>query len=109
MRISDWSSDVCSSDLHELAGFVVLATDLARVDAEVGVQAVLGRDASFHMCFETFGACLGDGLVRNAGEHAAMAIAGAANPAAGANSGEHSSAHLPSGVVAGVAIVVHGW
>src|SRR3546814_2435591 len=31
---------------HELAGFVVLATDLARVDAEVGVQAVLGRDAS---------------------------------------------------------------
>src|SRR3546814_1325653 len=55
---------------HELAGFVVLATDLARVDAEVGVQAVLGRDASFHLCFETFGARLGDGLVRNSGEHA---------------------------------------
>src|SRR3546814_12044501 len=36
MRISDWSSDVCSSDLHDLVG------DLAQDEAVVGPVEVAG-------------------------------------------------------------------
>src|SRR3546814_15477836 len=51
MRISDWSSDVCSSDLEDLAehlpGFALIEMDLVRVvgrDRPVRVFALLGDE-----------------------------------------------------------------
>src|SRR3546814_11176671 len=51
MRISDWSSDVCSSDLHRRAFRPFRQSDLARQSAPVGestnlripVAAIVGR------------------------------------------------------------------
>src|SRR3546814_5225794 len=40
MRISDWSSDVCSSDLQELVGVAVLGVDLD-LRREVGAGVLL--------------------------------------------------------------------
>src|SRR3546814_5891861 len=36
MRISDWSSDVCSSDLDELVGETLLLRDIIDLDATYG-------------------------------------------------------------------------
>src|SRR3546814_14764761 len=38
MRISDWSSDVCSSDLFSLLSIIAPAPDL--INAEVGMRAI---------------------------------------------------------------------
>src|SRR3546814_4467808 len=43
MRISDWSSDVCSSDLHATA--VVDATARVHPGAEIGPHCVIEADA----------------------------------------------------------------
>src|SRR3546814_5345639 len=48
MRISDWSSDVCSSDLHRLGSerFVVAAGDHNMFDTKHGFTAVTGLNAT---------------------------------------------------------------
>src|SRR3546814_5027193 len=53
LRISDWSSDVCSSDLH-IAGDVtisreVLSADVAEVGIELGEQRI---DILFKPCLD---------------------------------------------------------
>src|SRR3546814_15676065 len=50
MRISDWSSDVCSSDLQSLAGAIGLGLALALSSTApvlpmVGTQSAVGRSA----------------------------------------------------------------
>src|SRR3546814_8582932 len=40
MRISDWSSDVCSSDLHELRA---LLAQLAAVPGDIAIESKLAR------------------------------------------------------------------
>src|SRR3546814_16680443 len=47
MRISDWSSDVCSSDLPKIA---ILVTELGG-DAELGVTAIDRLPAGFGLAF----------------------------------------------------------
>src|SRR3546814_7702987 len=42
MRISDWSSDVCSSDLHG-RGIAAVGADLDRAEAEIVLPPGLGR------------------------------------------------------------------
>src|SRR3546814_8406108 len=49
MLISDWSSDVCSSDLHVVGGFRVEQRDLPVVDADHAVDP-RGRHAPFGEC-----------------------------------------------------------
>src|SRR3546814_7476723 len=64
MRISDWSSDVCSSDLGEgvsllfhggediIAGAIQYAVDAAdRIGGRAFAQALDDRDASCNSCF----------------------------------------------------------
>src|SRR3546814_11553547 len=41
MRISDWSSDVCSSDLPTTANYILMATLMAPVVVELGAQSGL--------------------------------------------------------------------
>jgi len=69
---------------HELAGLVVLAADVAGVDAQVGVKAVLRRYARLHVGLEALASCLLDRPVRGLREHARMAVEHAADPTAGA-------------------------
>src|SRR3546814_19465733 len=46
MRISDWSSDVCSSDLHQAVGTEVRRPEMARDDdRRQHAEEVLGVDA----------------------------------------------------------------
>src|SRR3546814_13469905 len=49
MRISDWSSDVCSSDLQMAAGGVAGDDDAARRDAVVGGVAVEPGERPAHL------------------------------------------------------------
>src|SRR3546814_1335037 len=46
MRISDWSSDVCSSDLHDRAHFAISAYGIDR-DFELGEHLRIHRIARF--------------------------------------------------------------
>src|SRR3546814_6108297 len=48
LRISDWSSDVCSSDLGDRAGDAPAATDRAPAGADDG-DAVYGADRAWHL------------------------------------------------------------
>src|SRR3546814_17584827 len=41
MRISDWSSDVCSSDLRDQVSFAAVAIDEGRADAALQVESAL--------------------------------------------------------------------
>src|SRR3546814_11622323 len=57
MRISDWSSDVCSSDLQSLAGAIGLGLALALSSTAlvlpmVGTQSAVGRSAFAMLLFE---------------------------------------------------------
>src|SRR3546814_6160756 len=45
MRISDWSSDVCSSDLHDGCGFGMLA-QVQYLLAQVGVSHIIAAVAA---------------------------------------------------------------
>src|SRR3546814_2169298 len=47
MRISDWSSDVCSSDLPETMAVLLLKCDHT-VDEHVALRATLQRPEKFH-------------------------------------------------------------
>src|SRR3546814_12605249 len=57
MRISDWSSDVCSSDLHTVDAYTVqLALELDGVDASRlhrAAQALLDRHENLRAAFTT--------------------------------------------------------
>src|SRR3546814_4472730 len=44
MRISDWSSDVCSSDLHFPARAEIAGTRILRCSERAGVEAVAAAD-----------------------------------------------------------------
>src|SRR3546814_7920003 len=43
MRISDWSSDVCSSDLNDLVAAVATGTGLSKSDATKAVDEVFDQ------------------------------------------------------------------
>src|SRR3546814_1476641 len=47
MRISDWSSDVCSSDLEELVLLVDLLVEIIAPDQEIDRAVEIGSEAHF--------------------------------------------------------------
>src|SRR3546814_2427946 len=63
MRISDWSSDVCSSDLHDLGG-----TAADRVDAGVACHALDLAVAQVTGTAMELHAVIGDGIDQFAAE-----------------------------------------
>src|SRR3546814_2790169 len=58
MRISDWSSDVCSSDLHQLVSLAALA-----VGAEIHVEQTGGRHCGVADVLGVVGSRLVRGIV----------------------------------------------
>src|SRR3546814_3713244 len=54
MRISDWSSDVCSSDLPVLAIFLARIAQVAALFADVAAIAVTDRLADVALLFANF-------------------------------------------------------
>src|SRR3546814_2909115 len=60
MRISDWSSDVCSSDLSMILGLVIFATAHLFVDVTVAHPlAMIGFMALIAVSFSLFGFIMG--------------------------------------------------
>src|SRR3546814_8273675 len=47
MRISDWSSDVCSSDLEEGQGFIYLMSELPQERLSIAVSAQASSQRAF--------------------------------------------------------------
>src|SRR3546814_9374381 len=81
MRISDWSSDVCSSDLLATPGF-------AEVDVEIGHRYAFGVQEAFEQQPELQGIEIGDR--ERPGDHRARARA-APRPHRNIRSEEHTS------------------
>src|SRR3546814_5274666 len=83
MRISDWSSDVCSSDLR------CQIDDQARLEVLLRVpQRIAQHEAAFRIGVQHF-----DGLARHRGHHVARALRGAGRHVLhqAARSEEHTS------------------
>src|SRR6201989_3320121 len=90
----------------QLAGFVVLAAETARIDAEVRVEAIFSRDARLHVRIEAFRARHLDGLVRRPGEDPGMPVENPADALAGTHLGHHQVHPLAVGFHARLAHLV---
>ena len=66
----------------------MLAAEGSRIDAEIGVQAILGRNARLHVGLIAFAAGDPDRLVRRQCEYAGVSIESPAHILAGANFGQ---------------------
>lgn len=64
---------------QELRGLEVLASDIAGVEAEIGIQTVLCGNAGFQVRLNSLRACGAYGFVWDAGKNARMAVEGPAS------------------------------
>src|SRR3984893_10627294 len=84
----------------------MLAAIAYRIEAQVGVQAILGRDAWLHMSRVPFSACHFDCLMRRQREYARVPVKSAADALPRTDLGQEGVDHLAIGVPARLTLFV---